>query len=207
VAVVTAFNDPTAASDLAAYRAQYGLAPCTVASGCFRLVSQTGSTTSLPGTSAAWNVPALRDHGRHLRRSAPKLPHPVVEANSTAISDLGTAENEAVALGAKFITNDWYGPESASETSDDTYFDHPGHRITAPAGDGGYGAVYPAASQLRDRCRRATLTTDSSASAATTSPPGRNSGSGLLRLRAQARLADRHRLHLQDVERPRGGRN
>src|SRR5580693_1745876 len=46
VAVVTAYNDPTAASDLAAYRSQYGLTPCTAANGCFNLVSQTGSTTS-----------------------------------------------------------------------------------------------------------------------------------------------------------------
>src|SRR5882724_1822820 len=52
VAVVTAYNDPDAASDMAAYRSQYGLAACTVADGCFTQVSQTGSTTSLPGTAA-----------------------------------------------------------------------------------------------------------------------------------------------------------
>ena len=33
IAIVDAFNDPNAASDLAAYRSQFGLPPSTVASG------------------------------------------------------------------------------------------------------------------------------------------------------------------------------
>lgn len=177
VAVVTPFNDPTAASDLAAYRSQYGLAPCTVASGCFRLVSQTGSTTSLPGTSAAWNVP-VSESTDAISAVCPNCHILVVESNSPAISDLGTAEDEAVALGAKFISNDWYGPESASETSDDTYFDHPGIAITAPAGDGGYGAVYPAASQYVTAVGGTTLTTDSSASRGYDESAWAYSGSG-----------------------------
>ena len=48
VAVVDAYNDPNAESDLATYRSQYGLSSCTKANGCFKQVSQTGSTTSLP---------------------------------------------------------------------------------------------------------------------------------------------------------------
>src|SRR6476469_4236649 len=42
VAIVDAFAYPKAESDLAAYRAQYGLPPCTTASGCLRIVGQRG---------------------------------------------------------------------------------------------------------------------------------------------------------------------
>ncbi|MDX6204714.1 MAG: hypothetical protein QOF39_771, partial [Frankiales bacterium] len=38
VAIVDAYDDPNAASDLAAYRSQYGLPACTVANGCFTKV-------------------------------------------------------------------------------------------------------------------------------------------------------------------------
>src|ERR1017187_7420847 len=54
VAVVDAFDDPTAESDLAAYRAQFGLSACTTANGCFKKVSQTGSTTQLPTPDSGW---------------------------------------------------------------------------------------------------------------------------------------------------------
>jgi hypothetical protein len=179
VAVVTAFNDPTAASDLAAYRSQYGLTPCTVANGCFNLVSQTGSTTSLPGTSAEWNVP-VSESVDAISAICPNCHILVVEANTDAITDLGTAEDEAVAFGAKFITNDWSGPEFASETSDDTYFDHPGIAITAPAGDAGWGGgvAYPAASQYVTAVGGTTLTADSSASRGYDESAWAYSGSG-----------------------------
>lgn len=54
IAIVDAYDDPNAASDLAAYRSYYGLSACTVANGCFKKVSQTGSTTSLPAADSGW---------------------------------------------------------------------------------------------------------------------------------------------------------
>src|SRR5207244_1285314 len=44
VAIVDAFDDPNAESDLAVYRSTFGLPPCTTANGCFRKVNQTGGT-------------------------------------------------------------------------------------------------------------------------------------------------------------------
>ena len=44
VAIVDAFDDPTAESDLGVYRSQFGLPACTTANGCFRKVDQTGGT-------------------------------------------------------------------------------------------------------------------------------------------------------------------
>jgi hypothetical protein len=166
VAVVTAYDDPCAASDLAQYRSEYGLPACTTANGCFQQVSQTGSTTSLPGTSAGWTAPAAESIDM-ISAICPNCHILLVEANSTAISDFGTAENEAVTLGAKFIDNDWVISETqlgAEETSYDTeYFDHPGVAITAPAGDDGYGNIYyPAASPYVTAVGGTTLTADTS---------------------------------------------
>src|SRR5437588_90276 len=53
VAVVDAYDDPTAEADLARYRAQFGLPLCSTANGCFRKVDQSGGT-SYPPTNAAW---------------------------------------------------------------------------------------------------------------------------------------------------------
>ncbi|MFF4257259.1 putative Ig domain-containing protein [Streptomyces sp. NPDC001663] len=147
VAVVDAYNDPNAESDLATYRSQYGLSACTKANGCFKQVSQTGSTISLPTNDTGWAGEEALDIDM-VSAVCPNCNIILVEANSATDSDLGTAENEAVALGAKFVSNSWGGDESSSQTSEDTsYFKHPGVAITVSAGDSGYGAEYPATSQ------------------------------------------------------------
>ncbi len=48
VAIVDAFNDPTIEADLRVYDEEFGLPACTTANGCFREVSQTGSSSELP---------------------------------------------------------------------------------------------------------------------------------------------------------------
>jgi hypothetical protein len=147
VAVVDAYNDPNAAADLATYRSTYGLSACTVANGCFKQVSQTGSTTSLPTNDTGWAGEEALDIDM-VSAVCPNCNIILVEANSANDSDLGIAENEAVALGAKFVSNSWGGSESSSQTSEDTsYFKHPGVAITVSAGDSAYGAEYPATSQ------------------------------------------------------------
>ena len=73
----------------------------------------------------------------------------LVEANSAAFSDLGTAVNEAVALGANVVSNSYGGAEWSTENQTNVAdYDHPGVAITAAAGDGGYGAEFPAASNF-----------------------------------------------------------
>ncbi|MFD4877332.1 putative Ig domain-containing protein [Streptomyces sp. NPDC058420] len=147
VAVVDAYNDPNAASDLATYRSNFGLSACTVANGCFKQVSQTGSTTSLPTNDSGWAGEEALDIDM-VSAVCPNCNIILVEASSATDSDLGTAENEAVTLGAKFVSNSWGGSESSSQTSEDTsYFKHPGVAITVSAGDEDYGAEYPATSQ------------------------------------------------------------
>ncbi|MFJ5534644.1 peptidase S8 [Streptomyces sp. NPDC093261] len=147
IAIVDAYNDPNAESDLAAYRSYYGLPACTTTNGCFRKVGQTGSTTSLPSSDAGWSEEISLDLDM-ASAICPKCNITLVEAKSATMANLGTAVNEAVKLGAKFVSNSYGGSESSSDTTyDSSYFNHPGVAITVSAGDSGYGAEYPAASR------------------------------------------------------------
>ena len=57
VAIVDAYDDPKAESDLAAYRSQYGLSTCTTANGCFKKVNVSGQTSPLPtADTGGWRV-------------------------------------------------------------------------------------------------------------------------------------------------------
>ncbi|TCR21418.1 S53 family peptidase [Streptomyces sp. BK205] len=163
VAIVDAYNDPNAESDLATYRSYYGLPACTTANGCFKKVSQTGSTTSLPSSDAGWSEEISLDLDM-VSAIAPNAHILLVEATSPTMANLGKSVNEAVALGAKFVSNSYGGSESSSDTSyDSSYFNHPGVAITVSAGDSGYGAEYPAASKYVTSVGGTALSTASNA--------------------------------------------
>lgn len=147
VGIVDAYNDPNLASDLAAYRSYFGLPACTTASGCLRIVGETGSSR-VPIDSPAWGLETSLDV-EMVSAVCPRCHIAVVEATSATYADLGAAENEAVKLGARVISNSWGGTDSARDaTYDSQYFNHPGVAIVAATGDSGYaaGPIYPAAS-------------------------------------------------------------
>ena len=147
VAIVDAFNDPNAASDLAVYRSQFGLPACTTASGCLRQVSQTGTTT-LPRANRGWAEEESLDLDM-VSAICPLCHIILVEATSATTANLGKAVNEAVSLGAKFVSNSYGGSETSNEASTDTsFYNHPGVAVTASSGDSGFGPQYPAASQF-----------------------------------------------------------
>jgi hypothetical protein len=166
VAIVDAGDDPTAEQDLRVFRSQFGLPPCTTANGCFKKINQTGGTSPppeiCPNQQDCWPVEESLDLDA-VSAACPKCNILLVEANSAQIADLGTSVDEAVKLGAKFVSNS-YGasPEPSTETSFDKYYDHPGVAVTASAGDGGYGVNYPSASQYVTAVGGTTLTKDTS---------------------------------------------
>ena len=144
VAIVDAFDDPHAEADLSQYRAQYGLPACTTANGCFRKVGQSGSSTVLPPPDAGWAGEISLDLDM-VSATCPKCHILLVEATDNSMSNLGTAVNRAVTLGAKYVSNSYGGGEDGSEPSSDAaYYHHPGVAITASTGDISFGASYPA---------------------------------------------------------------
>jgi hypothetical protein len=164
VAIVDAYDDPNAASDLAAYRTQYGLPACTVANGCFTKVSQTGSTTSLPAPDTGWAGEISLDLDM-VSAVCPLCHILLVEATTPTTANLGTAVNRAVTMGAKFVSNSYGGPENGSENSyDASYYHHPGVAITASSGDSDYdGGSYPATGGYVTAVGGTSLTTASNA--------------------------------------------
>ncbi|GAB2749002.1 S8 family serine peptidase [Kitasatospora kifunensis] len=144
VAIVDAYDDPTAEQDLAVYRSQYGLAPCTAANGCFSKVNQSGASAPLPVPNAGWAGEISVDVDM-VSAVCPHCHILLVEANSNGTGDLYAAEDQASA-NARFVSNSWGSLENPGELSADTHFEHPGVVITASTGDTGAGTLYPAAS-------------------------------------------------------------
>lgn len=140
VAIVDAYNDPTAESDLGVYRSQFGLSSCTTSNGCFRKVSQTGSTTSLPATDAGWATEISLDLDM-VSAACPDCKILLVEASSSSFANLGTAVNYAASQGSVVAISNSYGGSDSAQTS---AYNHPGIAITASTGDAGYGVESPA---------------------------------------------------------------
>jgi hypothetical protein len=162
VAIVDAYDDPSAEADLAVYRQQYGLPACTTANGCFRKVDQTGGT-AYPEPDPDWSEEISLDLDM-VSAICPKCRILLVEANSNSLDDLGAAVNEAVALGAKYVSNSYSGPEYPGETALlSEYYEHPGVVITAATGDtptNGLSASIPAADPDVTAVGGTTLTRD-----------------------------------------------
>ncbi|HEY7629206.1 MAG TPA: S53 family peptidase [Thermoleophilaceae bacterium] len=145
VAIVDAFDDPKAESDLASYRSTYGLPACTTANGCFKKVNQSGTQGSYPSNDQGWGVEISLDLDM-VSATCPQCHILLVEATSNANANLYAAEDTAARLGATEISNSYGGDESSSDPSTNSHFNHPGIPITVSSGDSGYGVEYPAAS-------------------------------------------------------------
>lgn len=147
IAVVDAYNDPTAAADLTAYRTAERLPACTTATGCFRKVNQRGTEGTYPPGTATWGQETSLDLDM-VSAVCPLCHILLVVANSSGFTDLETAVDEAVALGASVVSDSWGTGEFGGETGVDINWDHPGVPITFSSGDGAYtgGVQYPSAS-------------------------------------------------------------
>ena len=153
VGIVDPFADPNLASDLAYYRAYFGLSSCpsgtvsTTATTCtLEQANEFGAPTPLPAPNANWAVEVSLDV-EMVSAICPNCQILVVEANSASLSDLGTAVNTAVSLGATVVSNSYGVAEFPTEDAySNAYFNHPGVAIVAAAGDAGYGVEFPAAS-------------------------------------------------------------
>jgi subtilase family serine protease len=139
VAIVDAYDDPTAESDLAVYRAQFGLAACTTANGCFKKVNQTGGSTP-PKANAGWATEISLDLDM-VSATCPGCHILLVEASSNSFANLGTAVNYAAGVTGVLAISNSYGGSDSTQTA---AYNHPGIAITASTGDAGYGVESPA---------------------------------------------------------------
>jgi hypothetical protein len=146
IAIVSAYDDPNIAHDLAAFDQQFQLP-----TGSLSVVNQTGASL-LPAAdpSGAWEQEdALDVEWAHAM--APGASLILVEANSDSMTDLLNAAKTAAALpGVSVVSMSWGDAEFANETNYDSYFTSPaGHTpvtFVAASGDHGAPPIYPATS-------------------------------------------------------------
>ncbi|MFE5366146.1 S53 family peptidase [Streptomyces mirabilis] len=145
VAINVAFHNPNLESDLAVYRRQFHLPPCTKANGCLRVINQNGGTTPPSATDPEWAFESSIDVDA-VSAACPGCRILVVETDDNFFTNLFAGVDQAFAQGAKFISNSWYLPEASFEGDFDFHFNHPGVAFTFASGDNGGVTQYPAAS-------------------------------------------------------------
>ena len=173
IAIVDAYNDPTAESDLAVFSSQYGLPACTTANGCFTKVNQTGGTR-YPRTDSGWALEISLDV-QWAHAIAPGAKILLVEAKTNSFANLLAAEDYAKTH-AQYVSNSWGGGESAGELAYDSHFVQSGVSFFVSSGDAGLPAEYPSASPNVISVGGTTLTFDSNGNLV--SETGWSSGGG-----------------------------
>ena len=159
VAIVDAYDDPTAEADLGVYRSQFGLPACTTATGCFKKINQSGGT-SYPRKDGGWAQEISLDVDM-VSAVCPNCHILLVEATSSSFANLGAAVNQAASTSGVVAISNSYGGSDASDASYGSYYNHPGIAVTASSGDNGYGASYPASSHYVTAVGGTTLNTAS----------------------------------------------
>ncbi|MCH6470302.1 S53 family peptidase [Sinomonas terrae] len=145
IAIVDAYGYPNLERDLAVYRSQFKLPPCTTANGCLTIRNQSGGT-KLPRFDLGWAQEQALDVDA-VSAACPDCSIAVFQASAQSLTDLGTAVQTAAHLPGVVAVSNSYAFHDAPDSTYGTYYDHPGVAVTASAGDWGYkGAYYPASS-------------------------------------------------------------
>jgi hypothetical protein len=148
IAIIDAYDDPTAEADLATFRSEYGLPACATANGCFQKVNEYGSSSasSLPSASnAGWETEEALDLDA-VSSVCPNCHIVLVEAASSSRKDLNQAMLTGKNMGANQLSNSW---SIVSSTPIKGTYTWPNVATIAATGDTGYvgtsGDAYPAA--------------------------------------------------------------
>ena len=167
IALVDAFDDPTAATDISTFSNHFGLPPANFT----KVYANGNGDCSTPPANAGWALEEALDI-EWAHAMAPSAKIYLVEACSNSNTDLFYAETVAAGLvaaaGGGDISNSWGEGEFSGETSDDPYFYYDQYpqvsHITffASAGDSGCGAAYPSSSPWLVSAGGTTVNRDSS---------------------------------------------
>ncbi|HEV2484675.1 MAG TPA: S53 family peptidase [Terracidiphilus sp.] len=148
IAIVDAYDYPTAANDLSVFSSTVGLPACTTSNGCFKVVYANGTK---PKGNCGWNQEAALDI-EWAHAMAPQAKIVLVEAGSNSFANLFAAVNVATQQvqsgGSGEVSMSWGGSEFSGETADDSYFNNPNSGVVyfASSGDTGGATIYPSAS-------------------------------------------------------------
>ncbi len=151
VAVIELGDLPSASTDLATYRSEYGLGTAP-----FAKYNQYGEQSDYPESCEDFGFCLEEDLDIEMVAAiCPKCTIYMIEGGNCgeAVCGLEGAESTAVALGAKILSNSWgchtgvYGAD-CGDPNFPSYFETPGVAYLASSGDSGYNEIeYPAALQ------------------------------------------------------------
>lgn len=164
IAIVDAYDYPTALSDFNTFSSQFGLPKenstnATASTNTVFQVVYAGGKK--PRGNAGWNEEAALDI-EWAHAMAPSAKIILVEAQSANNSDLYTAVDTAVKLaGVKMVSMSWGGSESSGEATYDSHFKVNGPLFFASAGDTGGKVIYPSCSQYVIAAGGTSVATDS----------------------------------------------
>jgi hypothetical protein len=157
IAVVDAYHDPNALSDLNVFNAEYGYPTLSACSSAPPFTATTGACfyqadpEGIPAVNSSWTVEESLDV-EWAHAEAPGATLVLIEAASESTGNLLDGVEWANENGATEVSMSWGSTESSSETSSDSLFDATSTSTGAPilytasAGDSGHAATYPAAS-------------------------------------------------------------
>jgi len=144
IALVEGFVYSKLAKDLAEYRSHYGLAPCTTASGCLKIVNGAGEAPKY-ASRTGWELEDALDLDM-ASAACPECHLIVADAEAETWTALGTAVNRAASLGATEISNSYGLPEetcTGSECSEAAAdWQHPGLFVSVSSGDTGWDNAF-----------------------------------------------------------------
>jgi hypothetical protein len=140
IAIVDAYYDPTIASDLSKFDAQFGLQAAS-----FSQFVEQGATTN-----SGWALETALDV-EWAHAMAPGASIDLIEASNSSLGSLLSAVNYARNLAnVSVVSMSWGAGEFASETAYDNYFTTPAGHIgitfVASSGDAGAGTTWPSVS-------------------------------------------------------------
>jgi hypothetical protein len=137
IAVVDAAGDPNIVSDLATYRAEYGLPACTTDTGCLRVVGQDGGAVPT-FDNEGWGVETALDLDM-VSAACPHCQLLLVVATTPSFADLAAAEQTAARLGAAVISNSYGSFERVGVRHFAAAYRPRGVAVVASSGDDMFG--------------------------------------------------------------------
>ncbi len=169
IAIVDAYDYPTAENDLNIFSSQFGLPPCTTANGCFQKVYASGTK---PAANCGWGQEAALDI-EWAHAMAPNAKIVLVEAASNNFADLLFAVDQASAIVQAVVqasgvngqvSMSWGGSEFSSEASNDSHFNPSSGGVVyfAASGDSGGKTIWPGVSPNVVSAGGTTINRDSS---------------------------------------------
>lgn len=157
IAIVDAGGLPGIATYLATFDTHFLLPACTIASGCFTVLNQTGATSPLPTPTVTWGLEISLDV-EWAHAIAPKARLILVESTTANTVTMFKAVTTA-AQRASYVSMSWglttyfagasatsYIPHATEVTYDKVFAKHPTVSFFAATGDTAAEVIYPATS-------------------------------------------------------------